>query len=166
MRGGPTYIRIDPPQTASKCRDPCIDDRCHISQQKQAEGETGMIRGVIIVNNHGKPRLVKFYQTVVSQGSKPPLRTWGAGAKLISPLPTPDNKISPLRASGFRTLLFAFRLHTPHLHPSTHHLYEQRTQLPLCIWYLALCPRRCLHNAKPAFWWLRFSLLYGYPLFP
>lgn len=25
-----------------------------------------MIRGVIIVNNHGKPRLVKFYQTVVS----------------------------------------------------------------------------------------------------
>ena len=24
-----------------------------------------MIRGVIIVNNHGKPRLVKFYQTVV-----------------------------------------------------------------------------------------------------
>lgn len=26
-----------------------------------------MIRGVIIVNNHGKPRLVKFYQTVVSE---------------------------------------------------------------------------------------------------
>lgn len=26
-----------------------------------------MIRGVIIVNNHGKPRLVKFYQTVVSR---------------------------------------------------------------------------------------------------
>lgn len=25
-----------------------------------------MIRGVIIINNHGKPRLVKFYQTVVS----------------------------------------------------------------------------------------------------
>lgn len=26
-----------------------------------------MIRGVIIVNNHGKPRLVKFYQTVVGE---------------------------------------------------------------------------------------------------
>jgi hypothetical protein len=25
-----------------------------------------MIKGVIIVNNHGKPRLVKFYQSVVS----------------------------------------------------------------------------------------------------
>lgn len=29
-------------------------------------GARVMIRGVIIVNNHGKPRLVKFYQTVVS----------------------------------------------------------------------------------------------------
>lgn len=28
---------------------------------------SAMIRGVIIVNNHGKPRLVKFYQTVVSE---------------------------------------------------------------------------------------------------
>jgi hypothetical protein len=25
-----------------------------------------MIKGVIIINNHGKPRLVKFYQSVVS----------------------------------------------------------------------------------------------------
>lgn len=29
---------------------------------------SSMIRGVIIVNNHGKPRLVKFYQTVVRRG--------------------------------------------------------------------------------------------------
>ena len=26
-----------------------------------------MIKGIIIVNNHGKPRLVKFYQSVTSQ---------------------------------------------------------------------------------------------------
>ena len=26
-----------------------------------------MIKGVIIVNNHGKPRLVKFYQSVISE---------------------------------------------------------------------------------------------------
>ena len=25
-----------------------------------------MIKGIIVVNNHGKPRLVKFYQSVVS----------------------------------------------------------------------------------------------------
>jgi hypothetical protein len=25
-----------------------------------------MIKGILIVNNHGKPRLVKFYQSVVS----------------------------------------------------------------------------------------------------
>ncbi|CAM9577748.1 unnamed protein product [Choristocarpus tenellus] len=29
-----------------------------------------MIRGVIIVNNHGKPRLVKFYQTVVGEDAQ------------------------------------------------------------------------------------------------
>lgn len=26
-----------------------------------------MIKGIIIVNNHGKPRLVKFYQSVESE---------------------------------------------------------------------------------------------------
>ncbi|CAM9270125.1 unnamed protein product [Discosporangium mesarthrocarpum] len=29
-----------------------------------------MIRGVVIVNNHGKPRLVKFYQTVVGEDAQ------------------------------------------------------------------------------------------------
>lgn len=38
------------------------------SRRRAHSQSTGrMIRGVIIVNNHGKPRLVKFYQTVVSQ---------------------------------------------------------------------------------------------------
>lgn len=27
-----------------------------------------MIKGILIINNHGKPRLVKFYQSVVRSG--------------------------------------------------------------------------------------------------
>ena len=33
-----------------------------------------MIKGIIIFNNHGKPRLMKFYQSVVSFSYNPKLR--------------------------------------------------------------------------------------------
>lgn len=29
-----------------------------------------MIKGILIVNNHGKPRIVKFYEHVVSSSSR------------------------------------------------------------------------------------------------
>eukprot|EP01033_Poteriospumella_lacustris_P018219 gene18219-13089_t len=30
-------------------------------------GKSKMIKGVLIINNHGKPRLVKFYQSVTGE---------------------------------------------------------------------------------------------------
>ena len=66
---GHKFAFSKPSATAHSCLHPPLSTRDSATKEIRRAGTVNynMIKGIIIVNNHGKPRLVKFYQAVESE---------------------------------------------------------------------------------------------------